>query len=222
MDTAPDFTARRLAMVEHQIHARGISSPLVLDAMGRVRREKFVPAANREQAYDDGPLSIGLGQTISQPYVVALMVEALGLQGGEKVLDVGTGSGYGAAVLACIASEVFGIERLSTLAQRARRVLLAEGFLNVHVQCGDGTVGWPGAAPFDGIIVAAGGPDVPETLKVQLATGGRLVMPVGSEFGGQELVRITRQTPSRFRRETLGGVRFVPLVGAEGWPEGNR
>ncbi|MGM0766784.1 MAG: protein-L-isoaspartate(D-aspartate) O-methyltransferase [Pseudomonadota bacterium] len=219
---APDFSARRLAMVDHQIRGRGISSVAVLEAMRKVRRDKFVPADIREQAYDDGPLPIGHGQTISQPYIVALMVEALGLQGGEKVLDVGTGSGYGAAVLACIAAEVFGIERLSALVQRARRVLLAEGFLNVHVRCGDGTLGWPEAAPFNGIIVAAGGPEVPEALQNQLAPGGRLVMPVGSEFGGQELVRVTRRARSGFRRESLGAVRFVPLLGAEGWPAGNR
>lgn len=209
-------------MVDHQIRGRGISSVAVLEAMRKVRRDKFVPADIREQAYDDGPLPIGHGQTISQPYIVALMVEALGLQGGEKVLDVGTGSGYGAAVLACIAAEVFGIERLSALVQRARRVLLAEGFLNVHVRCGDGTLGWPEAAPFNGIIVAAGGPEVPEALQNQLAPGGRLVMPVGSEFGGQELVRVTRRARSGFRRESLGAVRFVPLLGAEGWPAGNR
>lgn len=219
---APDFTARRLSMVDHQIRDRGISAPLVLDAMSRVRREQFVPTQRQEQAYDDGPLQIGHGQTISQPYIVALMAEALELRGGEKVLDVGTGSGYGAAVLACIADEVFSIERLSVLAQRARRVLLAEGFLNVHLRSGDGTLGWPDAAPFDGIVVAAGGPSIPETLTHQLAPGGRLVMPVGSESGSQELVRITRGASSGFARESLGSVRFVPLLGAEGWPAENR
>lgn len=219
---APDFTARRLSMVDYQIRGRGQFSPLVLAAMRRVRREQFVPDELKEQAYDDGPLPIGHGQTVSQPYIVALMAEALSMQGGEKVLDIGTGSGYGAAVLACIAGEVFGIERLSPLAQQACRVLLAEGFLNVHVRCGDGTLGWPEAAPFDGIVVAAGGPGIPETLKNQLAIGGRLVMPVGSEFGGQELVCITRVSRSGFERESLGDVRFVPLLGAEGWSAENR
>lgn len=216
---APDFAARRCAMVDYQIHGRGIVSLPVLDAMRRVRREQFVPEELREQAYDDGPLPIGYGQTVSQPYIVALMAEALALQGGEKVLDVGSGSGYGAAVLACIAGDVFGIERLPSLVQQACRVLLAEGFLNVHVRCGDGTLGWPQAAPFDGIVVAAGGPGVPDTLKKQLAIGGRLIMPVGSEFSGQELVRVTRVSLSGYEYEGLGDVRFVPLIGAEGWPE---
>ncbi|MEX2473947.1 protein-L-isoaspartate(D-aspartate) O-methyltransferase [Marinobacter sp.] len=216
----PDFTARRFSMVDHQIRGRGIVSPGVLAAMGRVRRENFVIRRLREQAYDDGPLPIGQGQTISQPYIVALMVEALGLENGAKVLDVGTGSGYGAAVLACIAGEVFSIERLATLARRARRTLLAERFLNVHVRCGDGTLGWPEEAPFQGIVVAAGGPGVPETLKQQLAVGGHLVMPVGSEFNGQALFRMTRLSRSDFAQESLGGVRFVPLRGAAGWPSG--
>ncbi|MCK7550909.1 MULTISPECIES: protein-L-isoaspartate(D-aspartate) O-methyltransferase [Marinobacter] len=219
---APDFTARRASMVDYQVRGRGQFSPAVLAAMRRVRREQFVPDELREQAYDDGPLPIGHGQTVSQPYIVALMAEALSMQGGEKVLDIGTGSGYGAAVLACIAGEVFGIERLPQLAQQACRVLLAEGFLNVHVRCGDGTLGWQEVAPFDGIVVAAGGPGIPETLKNQLVIGGRLVMPVGSEFGGQELVLITRVSRSGFERESLGEVRFVPLLGAEGWPAENR
>lgn len=208
-------------MVEYHIQGRGITSPLVIEAMLRVRRERFVSEDMQQLAYEDGPLGIGEGQTISQPYVVALMVDALNLQGGEKVLDVGTGSGYGAAVLGCIADEVFGIERLPTLAAHAREVLRAEGFSNVHVYCGDGTLGMPEVAPFDGIVVAAGGPSVPQALKDQLTIGGRLVMPVGGEHISQDLVRITRVSTSEYERESLGGVRFVPLLGAQGWPEGS-
>lgn len=206
-------------MVEYQVQGRGITSTLVTEAMRRVRRERFVPEDMQLLAYEDGPLGIGEGQTISQPYVVALMIDALNLQGGEKVLDVGTGSGYGAAVLGCIAGEVFGVERLPTLAARARDVLRAEGFSNVHVYCGDGTLGMPEVAPFDGIVVAAGGPSVPQALKDQLTIGGRLVMPVGGEHISQDLVRITRVSASEYESESLGGVRFVPLLGAQGWPE---
>ncbi|MDX1598143.1 protein-L-isoaspartate(D-aspartate) O-methyltransferase [uncultured Marinobacter sp.] len=216
-----DFTSRRMSMVELQIRGRGITSPLVIEAMRRVRRERFVPEDMEQLAYEDGPLAIGEGQTISQPYVVALMVDALNLQGGEKALDVGTGSGYGAAVLGCIAGEVFGIERLPALAAHAREVLRAEGFSNVHVYCGDGSLGMPEMAPFDGIVVAAGGPSVPQALKDQLTVGGRLVMPVGGEHISQDLVRITRVSTSEYERESLGGVRFVPLLGEQGWPEGS-
>lgn len=214
----PDFSALRLSMVDRQIQQRGIASLLVLAAMRRVRRERFVPDDMQLLAYEDGPLAIGEGQTISQPYVVALMIEALELQGGETVLDIGTGSGYSAAVLACIAGEVFGIERLPVLAERAREVLRNEGFDNVHVRCGDGTLGWPEVAPFDGIVVAAGGPSIPSALTDQLAVGGRLVMPVGGEHTSQELVRLTRLSETGYERENLGGVRFVPLLGAAGWP----
>lgn len=215
----PEFNALRLSMVERQIEGRGIASLLLLAAMRRVRRERFVPDDMQHLAYEDGPLAIGEGQTISQPYVVALMIEALALQGGEKVLDIGTGSGYCAAVLACIAGEVFGIERLPVLAEHAREVLRNEAFGNVHVRCGDGTLGWPEAAPFDGIVVAAGGPSIPSALTDQLAVGGRLVMPVGGEHTSQDLVRLTRISATGYERESLGGVRFVPLLGAAGWPE---
>ncbi|WZF90007.1 protein-L-isoaspartate(D-aspartate) O-methyltransferase [Marinobacter metalliresistant] len=204
-------------MVEYQLVARGVGSPLVLEAMGRVAREKFVPKSMQDCAYDDGPLPIGAGQTISQPYIVALMTEALELQGGEKVLDIGTGSGYAAAVLACIASEVFSVERVPELAERATRTLASEGFDNVVVRCGDGTLGWPEHQPFDGIIVAAGAPAVPEALKHQLAVGGCLVIPVGSEHSVQSLLRITRVSESEFRTEDFGAVRFVPLLGEQGW-----
>lgn len=204
-------------MVDYQIISRGIDDPLVVEAMRRVHREAFVPDSLRDAAYEDGPLPIGAGQTISQPYIVALMTDALELRGGERVLDIGTGSGYAAAVLACIAAEVFSIERIPELAERARKNLVAEGFDNVRVRCGDGTIGWPEEAPFDGITVAAGAPAVPDALKHQLAVGGHLVIPVGSEHISQSLMRITRVAPDEFRTENLGGVRFVPLLGEQGW-----
>lgn len=211
------FELQRASMVDYQLRARGIGSPLVLEAMGRVPRERFIPERMKDCAYDDGPLPIGAGQTISQPYIVALMTEALDLEGGERVLDIGTGSGYAAAVLGCIASEVFSIERVRELADRAARTLAAEGFDNVRVRCGDGTIGWSEHQPFDGIIVAAGAPAVPESLKHQLAVGGHLVIPVGSEHSVQSLERITRLTENEFRTEDLGAVRFVPLIGEQGW-----
>ncbi len=211
------FELQRASMVDYQLRARGIGSPLVLEAMGRVPRERFIPERMKDCAYDDGPLPIGAGQTISQPYIVALMTEALDLEGGERVLDIGTGSGYAAAVLGCIASEVFSIERVRELADRAARTLAAEGFDNVRVRCGDGTIGWSEHQPFDGIIVAAGAPSVPESLKHQLAVGGHLVIPVGSEHSVQSLERITRLGENEFRTEDLGAVRFVPLIGEQGW-----
>ena len=211
------FELQRASMVDYQLRARGIGSPLVLEAMGRVPRERFIPERMKDCAYDDGPLPIGAGQTISQPYIVALMTEALDLEGGERVLDIGTGSGYAAAVLGCIASEVFSIERVRELADRAARTLAAEGFDNVRVRCGDGTIGWPEHQPFDGIIVAAGAPAVPDSLKHQLAVGGHLVIPVGSEHSVQSLERITRLGENEFRTEDLGAVRFVPLIGEQGW-----
>ena len=211
------FELQRASMVDYQLRARGIGSPLVLEAMGRVPRERFIPERMKDCAYDDGPLPIGAGQTISQPYIVALMTEALDLEGGERVLDIGTGSGYAAAVLGCIASEVFSIERVRELADRAARTLAAEGFDNVRVRCGDGTIGWSEHQPFDGIIVAAGAPSVTESLKHQLAVGGHLVIPVGSEHSVQSLERITRLGENEFRTEDLGAVRFVPLIGEQGW-----
>lgn len=212
-----DFSSRRASMVDYQLVARGIQSPKVLEAMGRVPRERFVPASVRDCAYDDGPLPIGAGQTISQPYIVALMTEALDLEGGEAVLDIGTGSGYAAAVLGCIAGKVFSIERVPELAERAARVLATEGFGNIEVRCGDGTLGWPEHQPYDGIIVAAGAPAVPESLKHQLVVGGHLVIPIGSEHSVQSLMRITRLAGNEFRTEDLGAVRFVPLLGEQGW-----
>ncbi|RMF96205.1 MAG: protein-L-isoaspartate(D-aspartate) O-methyltransferase [Gammaproteobacteria bacterium] len=212
-----DYQALRQEMVERQLKARGIRSGPVLQAMGKVRREGYVPSYLGEFAYDDTPLPIEEEQTISQPYIVAAMLEALDLGGGEKVLEIGTGSGYAAAVLAEIAGEVYTIERHATLARSAAERLARDGYRNVHVRCGDGTLGWPEAAPFDAIVVAAGGPEVPESLREQLAIGGRMVIPVGRTIGLQRLLRITRTGPDRYETEDLGAVRFVPLVGAEGW-----
>ena len=213
-----DDSARlRVRMVEQQIATRGVGSKLVLDAMRRVPRELFVPEHLRDLAYADGPLSIGEGQTISQPFIVALMVEALCLYGGEKVLEIGTGSGYAAAVLAEIAGQVYTIERIARLAQKAETILAEIGCDNVHVIQGDGTLGWPQQAPYDAIVVTAGGPEVPESLKNQLKPGGRLVIPVGTDMYNQELLRVTRVSDSEFRSENLEYVRFVPLIGEEGW-----
>ena len=212
-----DYENLRKRMVSRQIAGRGVKSVLVLDAMRKVPRERFMPKGQGVFAYDDTPLPIGEGQTISQPYVVAYMTESLGLVGGEKVLEVGTGSGYQAAVLAEIAAEVFTIERIGGLAKMAAANLDELGYQNVEVRHGDGTLGWPEQAPFDGIIVTAGGPEVPATLQQQLKTGGRLVMPVGGTRSYQEVVRVTRIDEADFQTETLLPVRFVPLVGAEGW-----
>jgi protein-L-isoaspartate(D-aspartate) O-methyltransferase len=213
-----DFDEARRRMVQHQLAARGISDPLVLAAMGKVPRERFVPAREAGLAYRDGPLPIGEGQTISQPYIVAVMTEALGLHGGDRVLEIGTGSGYAAAVLAVIAAEVYTIERIETLAASARRRLRELGYANVHVQHGDGSLGWPEHAPYDAIVVTAGGPEVPRSLRQQLAIGGRLVMPVGPTSRSQRLVRVVRTGEEIYDRETLEDVCFVPLIGAEGWP----
>lgn len=204
-------------MVQCQIARRGVRSENVLEAMRKVPRERFVPEGQRAWAYDDAPLPIGDGQTISQPYIVAYMAEALGLDGGDKVLEIGTGSGYAAAVLAEIAAEVYTIERIEGLAATARAVLDDLDYANVHVRHGDGTLGWPRHAPFDGIVVTAGGPDVPDSLKHQLKVGGRLVMPIGRIAWFQKLVLVTRLTEAEFETEDLFRVRFVRLIGEEGW-----
>jgi protein-L-isoaspartate(D-aspartate) O-methyltransferase len=218
-----DFEKRRAQLVERYIAHRGVRSQLVLSAMGSVPREAFLPVELREFAYDDSPLPIAEGQTISQPYIVAMMTEALELQGGEKVLEIGTGSGYAAAVLSRIAKDVYTVERIGQLAEKSADILSKLGYGNVHVLHADGTRGWPDHAPYDAIVVAAGGPQVPESLKSQLKIGGRLVIPVGADRRLQELVRVVRASEHEYTTEELADVRFVPLVGAEGWtPQGQR
>jgi protein-L-isoaspartate(D-aspartate) O-methyltransferase len=213
----PDLQEARKQMVEQQIAARGVRSAAVLDAMAKVPREAFLPPGMQEFAYEDTPLPIAEGQTISQPYIVAFMVEAAGIEGGERVLEIGTGSGYAAAVLAEIADEVYTIERIDQLATRSAEALKSCGYDNVlHA---DGSLGWAEHGPYDAIVVTAGGPEVPESLKQQLEIGGRLVMPVGATLQGQELVRVTRVSDTAFETEDIADVRFVPLVGAQAWSQ---
>ena len=217
MNTTTDHTTQRGRMVREQILARGIDNPQVLEAMRSVPRQRFVPENMVSMAYADRPLPIGRNQTISQPYIVAYMTHCLRLRGGERVLEIGTGMGYQAAILSRIASEVYTIERYPDLADRAREVLASLGYDNVHVGCGDGTKGWPEHAPYEGIIATASGPRVPVSFKQQLRMGGRIVMPVGSHRQGQTIVRLTKGSGDRFQEEDLLGVAFVPLVGEEGW-----
>jgi len=213
------FAVLRELMVERQIAARGVHDPRVLAAMRKVPREAFLPEPMRDLAYEDAPVPIAAEQTMSQPYIVALMAQALLLQGGDNVLEIGAGSGYAAAVLGEIAGHVTTVERIAALADAAAAKLAALGYGDVDVHRGDGTRGWPAAAPYDAIVVAAGGPQVPESLKAQLKIGGRLVMPVGADQHAQQLVRLTRLGSADFKREHLGDVRFVPLLGAEGWQQ---
>lgn len=214
--TMADFERRRMAMVETQIARRGIRDEHLLSAMRTVPREQFVAVGLREFAYDDMPLPIEEGQTISQPYIVALMIEAARIGRDDSVLEVGAGSGYAAAVLSRIAARVRAIERHPRLSQLAQGRLDALGCRNVEVRSGDGTTGWPEAAPFDAILIAAAGPNVPQVLQSQLAIGGRLVMPVGAD-GSQQLVKVTRTSETGFDRELLGAVSFVRLIGKHGW-----
>lgn len=211
-----NYNIARRRMVDEQLIARGIRDPRVIEAMTKVPRHLFVPEALASQAYSDFPLPIGERQTISQPYMVALMSEAMQLKGGEKVLEVGTGSGYQAAVLALLTRQVFSLERIPALARQARRTLDACGFARVNVRVTDGTCGWEEEAPFDAIMVTAGAPAVPKPFLKQLAIGGRLVIPVGDRVT-QVLLRVTRNSESGFREERLLGCRFVPLVGDHGW-----
>jgi protein-L-isoaspartate(D-aspartate) O-methyltransferase len=214
-----DYAHARDRMVDVQVARRGVRDPRVLAAMRAVPRERFVDEGFEEFAYEDGPLPIGEKQTISQPYIVALMLEAAEIEPGDKVLDVGAGSGYAAAVASRIAGEVLAIERHEPLTRAARARLQALGYDNAEVKTGDGTRGWPEEAPFDAILVAAGGPSVPDALKRQLAIGGRLLMPVGTEERRQTLLKITRTSEDGYEQESLGGVMFVPLIGEQGWTE---
>ncbi len=213
------FEDLRKQMIDYQLAARGLHDQTVLDAVNAVPREEFVPTDLVEFAYSDSPLPIAASQTISQPYIVALMTAALELKPQDRVLEVGTGSGYAAAVLAQIASQVYTIERHKILADSARKRLQELGYHNIQVLYGDGTLGWPQHAPFDAIVVAAGGPDVPATLKQQLAISGRLVIPVGSTLRTQKLLRVRRISEHEYEEEDLGDVRFVPLIGAAGWED---
>jgi protein-L-isoaspartate(D-aspartate) O-methyltransferase len=214
-----DFAALREAMVERQIAARGLTGAPLLAAMRDVPREAFVPEAVKDFAYEDGPLPIEAGQTISQPYIVALMIAAAGIAPGGRVLEIGAGSGYAAAVISRIADSVIAIERHGALADLAAARMAKLGYANVRIVAGDGSAGWPDAAPYDAILVAASGSHVPDVLKRQLKVEGILVMPVGAPGEMQNLVRVTRKSEGSWEQESLGPVRFVPLIGAEGWAE---
>ena len=218
----PGQSRARNRMVDVQIKRRGVRDRSVLAAMRQVPREVFVDPGFEEFAYEDTPLGIGEGQTISQPYIVALMIETAEVKPGDRVLEIGAGSGYAAAVLSRIAGRVHAIERHPSLAEAARRRFRALGYDGIELRVGDGTLGWPEAAPFDAILVAAGGPTVPEALKQQLAVGGRLVIPVGAEEGRQTLLKVTRRADGTFEEEERGAVVFVPLIGEQGWAEDGR
>jgi protein-L-isoaspartate(D-aspartate) O-methyltransferase len=218
MDDDDNTRQQREWMVERQIAARGIRDPALLDAMRSVPRHAFVAESLRREAYEDSPLPIEAGQTISQPYIVALMLEAARLRPSDRMLEVGAGSGYASAVASRLVAHVDAIERHPRLVELARERLARLGFDNVDVHVGDGSQGWPTGAPYDAIVVAAAGPQIPQALREQLANGGRLVLPVASGYGAQRLVLVTRSDDS-WREEDLGGVMFVPLVGAQGWPD---
>ncbi|QKK27140.1 protein-L-isoaspartate(D-aspartate) O-methyltransferase [Rhizobium hidalgonense] len=211
-----DMTRIRERMVEHQLTRRGIGDRSVIEAMRTVPREKFVAPGFEEYAYDDAPLSIGEGQTISQPFIVALMLEKADLKAGDKVLEVGTGSGYASALMSRIARQIYSIERHERLALQARERFETLGYRNIDVRVGDGSKGWPEAAPFDAIVVSAAAPEVPSALKEQLDIGGRLIIPVGRSQE-QRLKRVMRTGPAAFEEDDLGGVVFVPLIGEDAW-----
>lgn len=218
-----DLTVSRRRMVAEQLIPRGISDPKVIAAMEKVPRHEFVDPGMRDQAYGDYPLSIGLGQTISQPYIVALMTQSLKLQGGEKILEIGTGCGYQTSILAEIAGQVYTIERIKGLGLMARNTLKKLGYRRVVMRVGDGTMGWDDAKPFDAILIAAGAPKIPFHLLDQLNDGGKLVLPVGDE-NSQNLLRITKKegknvgsASSNYEIEDLGPCRFVKLIGKHGW-----
>lgn len=215
MDNIAFFTDDRERMVVEQLIGRDIRDQRVLAAMRTVPRHAFVPEEYRHLAYSDGPLPIGEGQTISQPYIVALMTQLLSLEGSEKVLEIGTGSGYQAAILAYLVAEVHTIERHTQLANNARELLSGMGYKNVHINLGDGSQGWFAAAPYDAVIVTAAAPEVPPLLLEQLVEGGRLVIPVGSRFN--QTLQLWRRTEDAFTHDELTPVAFVPLIGKYGW-----
>lgn len=211
-----NFDVARKRMVQEQIINRGITAPRLIEVLLKIPRHLFVQEAMAAQAYSDGALPIGEKQTISQPYMVALMTDLLELTGTEHLLEIGTGSGYQTAVLASLCRRVYTIERIRPLALQARKVLDSLGLLNVNIRIGDGTLGWPEESPFDAILVTAGAPAVPETLAAQLAPGGRLVIPVG-DAANQTLLRIRKAADGALQQESLAGCRFVPLIGQQGW-----
>jgi protein-L-isoaspartate(D-aspartate) O-methyltransferase len=213
------YKTERLRMVEGQLASRDIKDERVLEAFRAVPRHQFVPQESRHLAYANGPLPISQSQTISQPYIVALMTQLLELKGDEVVLEIGTGSGYQAAILARLASEVHTVERHKELAKSATSILSALGYNNVHVHIGDGTLGWPDSAPYDGVIVTAAAPSVPRPLLKQLKDGGRVVIPVGGR--GAQFLECWQRKGSDFERDQIAPVAFVPLIGEHGWEEGH-
>jgi protein-L-isoaspartate(D-aspartate) O-methyltransferase len=217
--TMPDYTAERGAMIDRHLKRRGITDQRILDAFLAVPREEFVAEEYAHLAYGDHPLPIEAGQTISQPYIVGLMIEAAGIKPGDTVLEVGAGSGYAAAVISRIAAQVIAIERQHDLIDIARQRMHRLGYENVEIVEGDGTKGCRDRAPFDAILAAASGSHVPRPLIEQLAPGGRIVMPVGDPGWVQELVKVTKEEDGILKQENLGGVRFVPLIGEEGWKD---
>jgi protein-L-isoaspartate(D-aspartate) O-methyltransferase len=212
-----DLEFRKEVMINNHLLARGIRDSRVIAAMREVPREEFIAASLRKYAYDDNPLPIDAGQTISQPFIVAYMIEALELSPDDRALEIGTGSGYAAAVLSRIVAEVYTVERIPDLAENAERRLDFLGYTNIHILEGDGTLGWSEHGPYDAIVVTAGAPQAPQPLMEQLAVGGRLVVPVGDNQLYQSLVRIRRVSATEYRTEHLTDVRFVPLIGAFGW-----
>ncbi len=216
-DENDEYRIPRERMVKTQLIPRGIRDKDVLKVMGRIPRHLFVDKDSRHEAYNDHPLPIGYNQTISQPYMVALMTQELELTGTEKTLEIGTGSGYQTAILAELSREVYTIERVVPLLEKAKSLLQSLGYENIFFKAFDGTLGWEEHAPFDAIIVTAGAPKIPQPLMDQLADGGRLVIPVGDRLT-QELIRVTRQG-DEFKRKNLGGCRFVDLIGVHGWKE---
>lgn len=216
MDKANAILRHR--MVEEQIRRRNVTDPATLKSMEEVPRHLFVPPELHSVAYEDGPLPIGEEQTISQPYIVALMTQAAELTPQCSVLDIGTGSGYAAAVLSRIVKEVYTVERIASLSEKAVKVFQDLGYTNIHATVGDGTLGWPEKAPFNAIIVTAGAPVIPESLLHQLKADGRIIIPIGDTFG-QQLLRYRKKSDGTFSQELLEYVRFVPLIGKEGWKE---
>jgi len=212
-----DYRLAREKMMKNQIISRGITDPGVLEAMGKIQRHLFVEEALIGEAYNDHPLPVGYKQTISQPYIVALMTEALEMTGKEKTLEIGTGSGYQTAILAELSKTVYTIERIERLLEKSKMLLESLGYTNIFFKAFDGTLGWDEFAPYDAIIVTAGAPKIPQPLMDQMAEGGKLVIPIGNMYG-QDLIKVTR-TKNAFKEKNLGGSRFVDLIGAHGWEE---